>query len=298
MDIRFVKAEDIERPKWDGCVHYSPNGNIFGYAWFLNHVAKEWDALVEGDYQSVFPLVWRKGRLRGKELYQPHLMRELGIYSVNLLSEARIRSFLEAIPDEYRLVDIHLNERNAPPGDQDFAVEKKVNHQLLLSDQYENLAARFSTGLKAQLARAEEARLIPASSLKPEQIAELYRRYTSDKKAVDQKFHALQRIMYNALHRGWGFASGIYGDRQELLAANFFVYSHGRAMSLAPVVSPEGKEKGALTLLFDLLLRSHAGRPLILDFNTEDENDFAAGFGATPVPFYRIRRDRRLFSFF
>ena len=298
MDIRFVKAAEIERPKWDGCVHYAANGNVFGYSWFLNHVAKEWDALIEGDYQSVFPLVWRKGLVRGKELYQPHLMRELGIYSVNLLSEPRIRNFLDAIPEEYRLIDIHLNERNMPPKESGFEVIKKTNHQLLLGDPYEILAERFSEAIRSQIALAETDGLIPASSLKPETIAGFYKKHTADRRALNQKFHALQRIMYNVLHRGWGFASGVYNDRQDLLAVNFFIYSHGRALSLAPLVSPEGREKGALPFLFDLILRSHAGRPLILDFNTEGPDELATGLGAVETPYFRLRRNERLLGIF
>ena len=56
MEIRFVKKEDIDKIKWNSCVHYAINGNIFGYMWFLDSVSKEWDALVEGDYESVLPL--------------------------------------------------------------------------------------------------------------------------------------------------------------------------------------------------------------------------------------------------
>ncbi len=59
MNIRFVPQEDIDKTKWNSCVHYAINGNIFGYMWYLNNVAKKWDALVEEDYESVFPLIWR-----------------------------------------------------------------------------------------------------------------------------------------------------------------------------------------------------------------------------------------------
>ena len=79
MNIQYLKSADIDKVKWNSCVHYANNGNIFGYMWFLDFVAKDWDALVEGDYESVFPLVWREGLFGRKELYQPSLMREMGI---------------------------------------------------------------------------------------------------------------------------------------------------------------------------------------------------------------------------
>ncbi|MEL7020062.1 MAG: hypothetical protein AAGK47_00510, partial [Bacteroidota bacterium] len=68
MDIQLIKREDIEKPRWDGCVHYSPNGNVFGYTWYLDAIAREWDGLVENNYESVMPLVYRTNWLNKLEL--------------------------------------------------------------------------------------------------------------------------------------------------------------------------------------------------------------------------------------
>ena len=137
MDIRLVKQEDIDKVKWNSCVHYANNGNIFGYKWYLDHVAKDWDGLVEGDYESVFPLVWRKGLWGGRVLYQPDLMRELGIYTINAPSSKRIKTFLAAIPSEYKQIDIVLNEQNHYPSVPEFATATHINHQLLLARPFE-----------------------------------------------------------------------------------------------------------------------------------------------------------------
>lgn len=292
MDIRFVPREEIDKVKFNSCVHYAINGNIFGYMWYLDYVAKEWDALVEGDYESVFPLVWRIDAFGRKELFQPDLMRELGIYSIHVLSTKRLRAFLEAIPEDYRRMDIHLNEQNKLPPDSPFQIEELKNYQMLLTDSYEELSAKFQPDLKETLEKAEAADLLPTTSIKPEQVAEMYQNHTRDNKRVDQNFHALQRIMYNALHRGWGFASGIQTRDRVLLAANFYLYSHKKVISLVPIQSPEGAEKGALSYLFDILLRSHAGRPMILDFNAQGTGKLAQQFGATDTAYYRVQNEK------
>lgn len=294
MDIRRLAREEIEKARFNGCVHYAPNGNVFGYMWYLDFVAKDWEALVEGNYQSVFPLVHRPGRLIGKELYQPKMMRELGIYSVKALSSARIRAFLDAIPDEYRYIDITLNERNRPPEDTDFTVSEKTNFQLLLNEPYEVLARRYSSGLIERLQRAEEAGLLPVTNIKPEAIADFYRKHTTEKDQVERTFHALQRIMYNVLHRGQGFATAIKDTDENLCAVNFYIFSHGKMVSLVPVASPYGREYGALELMTDLALRSNENRPLLLDFNTETEAPFARDFGAQPNAYYQIKRNKRI----
>ncbi|MEZ4994526.1 MAG: hypothetical protein R2824_29160 [Saprospiraceae bacterium] len=288
MDIRFVPREEIDKVKFNSCVHYATNGNIFGYIWYLDYVAKDWDALVEGDYESVFPLVWRTNTLGKKELYQPDLMRELGIFSIHVLSAKRLQAFIEAIPDEYTRIDIRLNEQNFPIKDVPYELEEVDNFQLLLTSTYEELQSKFQPELIQALTIAEAADLLPTTSVKPEQIAKLYRQYTTRKSGLDRNYHALQRIMYNALHRGWGFASGVQNRAGELLAANFYIYSHKKVMSLVPVQSPEGKKVEALFYLFDMLLRSHAGRPLILDFNVDGDARLAQAFGGERTAYYRL----------
>lgn len=290
MDIRLIKREEIDKIKWNSCVHYAGNGNIFGYMWFLDHVAKDWDGLVEGDYESVFPLVWRDTFWGKKMLYQPDLMRELGIYSINILSQKRVEAFLNAIPESYRQVDIVLNEQNDPPREGSFVVQEKSNHQLLLKRPFEEIEAGFDVEIKTQIKLAETEGLLPVSNLKPEKIAAFYQKHSSARKGLDRRFHALQRIMYNVLHRGWGFAAGITDRDGTLLAANFFIYSHKKVLSLVPVSSPKGDQKGALPYLFNFFIQGHADRPLILDFNTEKADVLALGFGARANPFYRVRR--------
>lgn len=298
MNIEFVPHADIDKTKWNSCVHYANNGNVFGYKWFLDFVAKDWDALVEGDYESVLPLVWRKGLTGGKELHQPPLMRELGLYSIHALSAKRVNNFLQAIPSEYRMIEMVVNEQINLPAKHDFKVTELLNHQLLLLENYDAIAANYTETLQTQLATASESQLVATTNLKPEKIADFYQKYTPDRQHVTRNFHALQRIMYNVLHRGWGFASGIESASGELLAANFFIYSHHKVLSLMPLESPAGAKVGALALLFDMLIRTHAGRPMILDFNTSRQDNLALHLGARENIYYKIRQDKRWLGLF
>ncbi|MEZ5041733.1 MAG: hypothetical protein R2828_17695 [Saprospiraceae bacterium] len=290
MDIRLIKQENIDKVKWNSCVHYAHNGNVFGYKWFLDHVAKDWDGLVEGDYESVFPLVWRKGLWGGKVLYQPDLMRELGMYTINAPSQARVQAFLKAIPSEYKQLDIVLNEQNNISKVAGFQTTTLTNHQLLLAKPFETLEATFSPAVEKAVEKAVAAQLVLDANIKPEAIAAFYKQYTSTSKGVDRNFHTLQRIMYNVLHRGWGFASAVRDQAGSLLAVNFFIYSHGRVISLLPLESPAGQKLGALIYLFYMLIRTQANRPLVLDFNTEQSNEMATTFGALPNPYLRIQK--------
>ncbi len=298
MDIQLLKSEEIDKVKWNSCVHYANNGNIFGYRWFLDTVAKDWDALVEGDYESVFPLVWRKGNWSSPELYQPSLMREMGIYSIHLLSSQRIKAFFDAIPEEYKRINITLSGQNTVPGELDLTSEELTNYQLYLNSPYEVLESNYTEALTQKIKQAEDLELLPKSGMKPEVLADFYKKHTPYSNTLDQDFHALQRIMYNALHRGWGFASSVTTPDDELLAVDFFLYSHGQVVSLMSSVSPKGQEMGAQEYLMDMLIRTHAGRPLILDFNDPMHPSFAKAFGAHEAKYFRLKRQGKRWGIF
>lgn len=291
MDIRFITRDEIDKVKWNSCIHYATNGNIYGYVWYLDQIAKDWHALVEGDYESVFPLIWKEDLLKRKELYQPGLMRESGIYSIHLLSEKRVQRFLEAIPEEYKKINIALNEQNRPGESLSYAVEEKTNYQLFLNQPYEKLVDQYTTDVMKQLQIAEDEGIVLTSSIKPEQIADYYLKY--QKGATEEQFHGLQRIMYNILHRGWGFASAAMAPDTEVLAVNFFIYSHKKIVNLVPVSTPRGEQVGALPYLMNGIIRSHANKPIILDFN-ESGNQIAKEFGARPNAYFHLKENRRI----
>ena len=288
MDVRFVPQEEIDKIKWNSCVHYAPNGNIFGYKWFLDAVAKDWDALVEGDYQSVMPLVWTKSFWGKKFLTQPSLIRELGVYTVNVLSKPRIQAFLKAIPKEFVNGKVVMNEQHIARHLDGFNYQAFKNYQLLLNQDYESIRSAYLGSMLEELEKAQEASIIPVNSLKPERIADFYKANHAGRENLEWEFHALQRIMYNALHRGWGFATGIQNSDGELLAANFFLLSHHKVISLAPSVSKAGEKVGALPYLFDLVIRNNAQRPGILDFNLDES--WIRGFGAISNTFFSVDR--------
>ena len=287
MEIKYIAHQDIDKTKWNSCVHYATNGNVYGYKWFLDNTTEIWDGLVEGDYESVMPLPYTLNWLKNKELYQPEIVRELGIYSIYALSEKRVSSFFEAIPKAFKWQKMRLNEQIKLPDQLDFSIKKRTNHQLLLMSSYEELADKFDRDLLLKLENAELIRLLPSNQIKPEVIADFYQKYSLKTKETTQQFHALQRIMWNVLHRGWGSAAGVLDENRELCAVNFYIYSHGKVLSLCPVESPAGTEKGALAYAYNMLLRSHAGRPLILDFNSQDAA-LAEAFGAQKNEYIEI----------
>ncbi|MEL6924528.1 MAG: hypothetical protein AAFO94_10815, partial [Bacteroidota bacterium] len=294
-----IPQEEIDKVKWNSCVHYANNGNVFGYMWYLNNTAKDWDGLVEGDYESVFPITWKEtGWPKRKVFQQPTLIREMGPYTIHAISRKRIQLFMEAIPETYQDVRVRLSEQIGHVTDLDFTKVERVNHQLLLTEQYETIADQYQSDFFRLLEKATEAQLRPSGTLKPEKLIDFYKRYNQKEMGSEQNYHAYLRIMYNVLHRGWGFASGVEDGAGELMAVSFFVYSHNKVMRLFSVASPKGKENGALAYAYDLLVRSHAGRPMILDFNTISDNPIPLSMGAQENIYYELSRSAKKWKIF
>jgi len=284
MKISLLSRDEIDRSKWNSCVHYANNGNVFGYKWYLDAISKDWEALVEEGYGSVFPLIWKKNWLGSKKICLPELIPEGGIYSEGILSSGRIRHFIEAIPKKYRSFTISLSGQAKIPKDLGLQIEKQANTQLSLNQSYEGLKNGFSPEFSDKLVDAETLKLQPVSNLKPEVVADFYRKnslYYNKK-----NYFAYLRIMYNCLHRGWGFSTGITDAKGNLLAVSFFIYSHGKIVNFLPVVSATGQKAGAMPLLLNLVLQTHSGKPVILDFNGFPDQ----GIGAQEQFYYHISR--------
>ncbi|THH40713.1 hypothetical protein [Neolewinella litorea] len=263
MDIRFIPQEEIDKQLYNSCVHFATNGSLYGYDWYLNATAKEWDLLVEGDnYVTAMPLPKRQNWLGRTYLTQPTLVPDLAVYSVKPLSPKRIQAFWDAIPDTFRGGELTVEPASVPGQSGRFTVTSAVGEALFLNQPYEAITDNFPSGYYDRMARAEAADLLPVPVIKPEAFAAFWLEVHGSGGENEWKFHAMQRIMYQILHRSWGNATGVQTRDGELLAVSFNAYSHGRVFPLFRAESQRGADAGAMTLLYDTLLRSHAGRSL------------------------------------
>lgn len=262
MDIRFVPQAEIDRQLYNSCVHYANNGSIYGYDWYLNNTAKDWDLLVEGDkYFSVLPLPHAKNWRGRLELRQPRLVPEMALYSVRPLSPKRVQAFWDAVPANYKAGKLTVEPWSIPKTSR-FSFTEAKGSVLNLSPTYEEVIDDFPSTYFSELAKAELADLLPTGHLKPERIAALYRQEQRGPGGTEWHFHAIQRLMYQALHRGWGAPFGIQDRNGEVLAVKFLMYSHGRIFPLLQIATPAGLSVGAGVRLWDDILRGHTARPL------------------------------------
>ena len=125
--------------------------------------------------------------------------------------------------------------------------------------------------------------------MKPEKIAAFVAEHAPGGQRLQ---HPMLRVLYNAMHRGWGWTSAVTDRDGNLLAVAAFVFTHGRIARVLDAESLSGKTQGALALLYDYALRQSAGRPVVFDFASGDADRY--GFGGKPEKLWHAKKSAKL----
>ena len=57
--LKLLHKSHVDKVKWDNCIQSSINRNIYACSWYLDIVCQNWTCLVYGDYELVFPIVFK-----------------------------------------------------------------------------------------------------------------------------------------------------------------------------------------------------------------------------------------------
>jgi len=293
--IHYLLHNQIDKALWDRCIRESVNSLVYGFSWYLDLVSPGWDALVEDDYRSVFPLT-RKRKAGISYLAQPFFTQQLGLFTTGLLSQELVTRFLQAIPGKFRLVEIHLNGYNKVDASK-FDVTSRVNHELELVLPYDQLSSRYSQNTRRNIRKALEENVAVQRKITSDELISLFRNNFGEQegKLSYRNYIAIEKIIHHSLREATGFVMGA-GNREGVAdAAAFFLKDRSRYILLLAASDFNTRSNGAMFLLLDTFIRDHAGQMALLDF--EGGNDpglgrFYKSFGAkeTTYPFIRISR--------
>ncbi len=293
--IRYLKHNEIDKKKWDACIKESFNGQVYAWSWYLDIVHPDWHALVEGEYERVFPLTGNR-KFGISYLYQPFFAQQLGVFSPSILNAEIVNAFLQAIPSQYQFAEIRLNTHNKAD-DSLFAITQHTNYELDLINTYERISRKYSSNTRRNLKKATEVELSLMKNVKPEEVIKLFRanRGRTISHWNDLEYNRLKKLTYTALYRGQAIVYGVYAKPNELCAGAIFIRSHGKLVFLFSGANQQAKENHAMTFLIDGVIREHAPSHLVFDFEGSDNENLARfykGFGSkrTTYPGVEINR--------
>jgi len=288
--ICWVNNSQIDRNKWDECIAQSPNSIIYAYSWYLDRVCDEWGALIDGDYESVFPLPFRKkGGI--EYVFQPPFCQHLGLFSRKLAEAELLQAFLEAIPPQFKLVELNLSKHNKPIGRN---TRPMRNYELDLLPGYDFLVEQYSENHRRNISKARAAGLFFQTEIKPELIIEMFRQQ-KEKYYSEDDYKVLHRLMYEMMYSGKGETACVLNSQNEILAGLFLLVYENRIVFLFSGRQSGKEERGYMHFLLDECIRRYAGQARIFDFegsNQEGLARFYAGFGALETEYTHLQINR------
>lgn len=273
--ISYLKHDEIDTEKWDDCISNSFNGRIYAYSWYLDMVNENWDALVEDDYERVFPLT--PGKKFGiNYLFQPRFTQQLGVFSRSILSEETVNRFLDAIPRKFKFIDINLNSFNPLQGESG-KIDPWLNHELDLINSYEKIAYNYSNNLKRNLKKAEKSPITLVKNIKPENVINLFKQNKGKDldNLNDNDYELLRRLIYVMIYKRIVEVVGAYSEMNELCAGAFFVKDNKKVIFYFSATNEYARQHAAMPLIIDGFIRDNAHSHLTLDFEGSNDPNLA-----------------------
>lgn len=287
--IRHLNHSQINKEKWDACLDAATYTIIYARSWYLDVVSPQWEALVWGDYEIIFPLTWKK-KAGQYYLSQPAFAQHLGIFSTQSVTSFVTEAFLRNIPKKFSHYNICLNPAN-PCTLGNWNKQLRKTYHLDLSFSYNQLVEGYSKDTIKNLKHSNRYSL-HIKPIKGEQVIELYKKYVWHKtpELAETDFKRLLHLFEVMQQYSKVVFLGVYDNHQLSAGTAFYITSH-KIIFIFGSSTPLGKRNGAMRVLFDHLICQYSNQPLILDFEGSSNSGveyFYKSFGSSLKPFYKI----------
>jgi hypothetical protein len=291
--IVYLKHNEIDSEQWDNCIKDSPRVRPYAFSWYLDIMAPDWEALVDDEYDSVFPIP-ASSRFGIQYAATPAFLQQLGAFSPDKSQQKAINEFIDYMPAFYRLIDLNVGQRIS---NDRYKVTLRANFELDLSKPYEKLRNSFSNHCKRNIDKAYKKKPVIVSDITPEELIELFQnnRGLEIKGIKPRDYQRLGNLMNFCLKNKKGRILGVRKSKKKILYGLFLVEIKGSKTMLFVVNTPESREKRIGYYIVNELINESAGSKTILDFagsSIPSIASFMESFGSINVPFYRIYHNR------
>jgi hypothetical protein len=283
-NLQYLPRNQVDTGKWDRCIDTASNTLIYGYSWYLDGMARHWDALVWKDYEAVMPLTWNR-KWGIAYLYQPPFVQQLGIFSTHALTVEMEQAFLDELPERFRFAEIFLNyahPRNTEP---------RPNFILTLNRSYDQLRACYKKDLLKNLKRAAQFNLTYTTQVAVDVVLDAFEKlYGARLPHIERDDYA--RFKKMCLSKGRQVIVRAAMENEEVLCAALLLRDRKRLYLLHSVTWPVGRDKEANHFLLDMIISEFAGTDLIMDFEGSDVPGIAMfyrNFGSVDQPYFFYR---------
>lgn len=291
--IVYLKNHEIDREQWDNCISASPSAKPYAFSWYLDNMAPGWEALIDDDYDSVFPLPG-SSRFGIKYIATPIFLQQLGAFSPDNPASKAITEFLDFIPEFYKLIDLCVGQKIDIEG---YKVTERTNFELNLSNSYDKIWDNFAPHCKRNIETSSKKKPELVSNISPDEIIELFLKIKGkDIKGIKMRdYQRLNNLMNFCLKNKKGRIIGVRATKRRLIFGAFLVETKGNKTPLFIVNTPESRKRQIGYFFVNELIRNHSSTRIILDFagsSLPSVASFMESFGSVNNPYYRIYRNR------
>lgn len=290
--IIYLKNSEIDRKLWDACIKNARSRKPYAYSWYLDIMAPGWEALVDDEYDAVFPVPGFK-KFGIKYVATPVFLQQLGVFSPDKPAGKAINEFLYYMPEFFRLIDLCVGQKIDKEG---FKVTERANYELDLSKPYETIRKNFSKACRKNIRKAARHNPEFTSAIKPDELITLFRTtYANEITGIkNTDYQRLNKLMKYCIETGKGSIEGIRNEENKLVFGQFYIKYDGFISLLFNANTIISREKLYNYSFFDKLIRENAGKQMVLDFEGSSilsVASFVASFGGVMKPYYRIYRN-------
>ena len=290
--IHYVKRKDLDLNKYDACINNAINSRIYGYSWYLDIVADNWDALVLNDYEAVMPLPWRQ-KYFIKYIYPPAWTQQLGVFSNFKIEADLVEQFVNSIPKKFKKVTIQFNSENDLSL---FKTEKRINYILKLDKPYEEIYKGYRKDRKDRLKQVENKKNI-LRNIKIEELVIVGKCNYAYLKINNQDYEKLKLLSASIEINHKGFLLGVYSKSNQFLGGSFCLKEGARITYLFSVATEIGKKEHIITQVINEVIEEHSNSNFVLDFEgsmIEGVAEFYKSFGADEEVYF-LYKNYKLF---
>ncbi len=298
--IRYIKQSEIDKKRWDHCISNAVNSKIYAYSWYLDLVTNtQWDALIDDEYSTVFPLPFRK-KAGISYLYTPIFIQQLGIFYEQAPTNEMLQSLLQAVPMNFKLIDLNFNTGNnlqKVATEAGFRMTMKSNYELSLHEPYDHLRKKYSENLRRNIKKAKEKGLVISNVQSPIAIIDLFRMERGKKisRWKDNEYSLFEQLCQKVnTEANLKILEARLSDGTFVAGAVFFIIN-GRAIFIFSATGEQAKSTGAMSGLIDCFIADHSDQAIVLDFEGSSDPGLAryySSFGSERLEYPHIFRDQ------
>lgn len=291
--IKYLSRPEIDSERWDHCVRGSGNGVMYALSYYLDHVTRNWGAVVLNDYQSVMPVAWNR-KWWISYVYDAPFVQRLGIFGEPIDEDTK-KIFLKTVTDRFPYVDACFD---FAVDHYDVGVRKRNNFLIQLNQSYADIKSGYTDECRSNIRKAVARGCSFDKEVPVAEVIALYRKvyghfHTSLK---SREYRQLEKLSAEAAVRGQLRSSGVrLAATGELIFGALLFNCGKRLYYLLAAPTAAGRKARAAYYYIDQLMQRYCGTGLIFDFEGSDVPDVAAfyrRFGPETERYYHLHVNR------